>query len=97
MNALNPFACTVVLAAAGIVFIPAAYGASDLEAKQMTEDFSPQAQARLATREAQAAYQDAVSNCKTMKGADRNSCMKEARANLQTDISNAKKMQGSGH
>jgi hypothetical protein len=94
MNRLNPFTVTAVLATAWALSVPTAYSASDPEAKQMTEDFGPQAQARLATREAQAAYQDAVSNCKTMKGSARNNCMKEARANLQADLASAKKMQG---
>jgi hypothetical protein len=82
--------------AAGSFAISPAFGAADPEARQMTEDFSPQAQYRLATREAQAAYQDAITNCKTMKGADRNNCMKEARTNLQADLANAKKMRSSG-
>lgn len=93
MNVLSRYLCTAALTAGAVMLLPA-YGATDSEAKQMTEDFSPQAQYRLATREAQAAYQDALSNCKTMKGADRSNCMKEARTNLQADLANAKKMRG---
>jgi vacuolar-type H+-ATPase subunit H len=89
------YLCAAALTA-GFFSTLSAYGAADPEAKQMTEDFSPQAQSRLAIREAQAAYQDAVNGCKTMKSAERNNCMKEARSNLQADLANAKKMRSSG-
>lgn len=95
MSTLNRCLYAAALAVSGMAFLPA-YGATDPEARQLTEDFSPQAQYRLATREAQAAYQDAMTNCKTMKGAERNNCMKEARSNLQADLANAKKIRSSG-
>lgn len=95
MNTLSRYLNVAALVAGGIAFLPA-YAAADPEARQLTEDFSPQAQYRLATREAQAAYQDAVANCKTMKGADRTACMKEAHTNLQADLANAKKMRSTG-
>lgn len=95
MNTLSRYLYAAALAAGGIVLLPAC-AAADSEAKQLSEDFSPQAQYRLATREAQAAYQDAVANCKSMKGTDRSNCIKDARANLQADLANAKKMHSSG-
>lgn len=95
MKTLSRYVYVTALAVGNFAILPV-YGATDSEAKQLTEDFSPQAQYRLATREAQAAYQDAVTNCKTMKGAERNSCIKEARTNLQADLANAKKMRSSG-
>jgi hypothetical protein len=95
MKTLSRYFCAAALAIGSFASL-SAFGAADPEARQLTEDFSPQAQYRLATREAQAAYQDAITNCKTMKGADRNNCMKEARTNLQADLANAKKMRSSG-
>lgn len=69
---------------------------SKIEEQQLTEDFSPQAQYRLATREAHAAYQDALANCRKQKGTERNNCVKEARANLQGDLAEAKKNRSVG-
>jgi hypothetical protein len=67
---------------------------SKAEQRQMVEDMSPRAQAQLARREAQAAYQDAVAECKKMRGNQRAACMKEARSNLQNDLAQGR--QGSG-
>jgi hypothetical protein len=96
MKILSRYLSHLTLAVTSVISLNA-WAASDPEAaKQMTEDFSPQAQYKLAMREAQAAYQDAVTNCKSMKGVDRTSCMKEARSNLQADLSTAKKARSSG-
>ncbi|NEX60421.1 hypothetical protein [Noviherbaspirillum galbum] len=70
-------------------------GMSAVEKRQLSEDFSPQGQYRIATKEAQAAYQDALKECR-QSGSDRNSCMTEAKRNLQSDLAQAKQNLSSG-
>ena len=80
----------------GTGFVSATHAAGDqmskAEARQMVEDKTPQAKYNTSRREAQAAYSEAVSQCKAMRGADKNTCMKEAKTNLQNDLADAKKM-----
>lgn len=70
--------------------------ASQAERRQMVEDMSPRGQAQLAHREAQAAYQEATSQCRTMRGNERSACMKEARNNLRSDLAAIKQTPTSG-
>lgn len=65
------------------------------EARQTTEDTTPRAQYSTSKREAQAAYQEALNDCKKVRGTEKTACMKEARTNLQSDLAEAKKMLGS--
>lgn len=84
----------LVFAVGSTILLPAyaVIGASSkAEERQLTEDFSPQAQYRLATREAHGAYQDALTECRKLKGTERKNCMKEACANLQADLTQTKK------
>lgn len=66
------------------------------EKQQLVQSFTPQARYNLAKREAQAAYGEAVKECKSMSGAERSSCTKEARANLQQDLAYAKRQMQQG-
>lgn len=66
------------------------------EAQQSTEDMSPQGQYKIAKKEADAAYRDALADCKKLSKAERTSCAKEAKANHQADLSQAKKALSSG-
>jgi hypothetical protein len=77
-----------------------AYAAQDAmsraEARQTVEDRTPQAQYQTSKREANAAYQDALAECKKMRSTERTGCMKEAKSNLQSDLAQAKKSLSSG-
>ncbi len=83
-----------------ILTLPAVHAAKSAEnkaeAQQMTEDMSPQGQYKIAKKEAAAAYQQALSDCKKMSKAERNSCVKEAKSNYQADLAQAKKALNSG-
>jgi hypothetical protein len=69
---------------------------SQAEARQMQEQFTPQAQYRLSEREARAAYQDAVRDCQQMDRTKRSSCVRDARDLLRQDLADARqKMYGS--
>lgn len=65
---------------------------SKAEASQLYQDTSPQARARLAQREAHAAFQHAMRQCRGLKAADRTSCMNEARTNLRNDLAYARNL-----
>lgn len=69
---------------------------SRAEAMQTIEDTTPQARHKTATREAHAAYQEALADCRKMRAAERTPCMKEAKTNLQSDLAEAKKILSSG-
>jgi hypothetical protein len=66
------------------------------EARQTIEDTTPRAQYNTSQREAQAAYQEALNDCKKMRGAEKTACAKEARTNLQNDLAEAKKLLSDG-
>lgn len=69
---------------------------SKIEARQTIEDPTPQAQYQTLRREANAAYREALAECRKMRGAERNACTKEARSNLQNDLAEAKKTLSTG-
>lgn len=69
---------------------------SKVEAQQSTEDMSPRGQYKIAQKEANAAYQQALSDCKKMSKSERAGCMKEAKSNYQSDLAQAKKAMSSG-
>lgn len=96
MNILIKTILPLAIVVAAIPAHAARNSASTAEAKQTTEDTSPQAQYQRSKREAQAAYQEALTSCKKMRGTERNSCMKEAKSNLQGDLAEAKKARSSG-
>ncbi|QDZ27002.1 hypothetical protein [Noviherbaspirillum sp. UKPF54] len=83
-----------------LVLPPAAQAARSTEeraeAQQSREDMSPQGQYKIAKKEADAAYREALTNCKKMGKADRVACMKDAKANYQSDLAQAKKEMSSG-
>lgn len=56
------------------------------------EDVTPQARYLTLKKEIGAAYQEALAECKAMRGAEKNSCLKEARATFNADMANAKAM-----
>lgn len=60
-------------------------------ARWYAEDATPQARYQTSTKEAHAAYQEALKDCRQMKGPERAACLKEAHANLQTDLTDAKR------
>jgi hypothetical protein len=69
---------------------------SKTEARQTTSETTPQAQYQMLRKEANAAYREAVAECKKMRGADRTACTKEARMNLRSDLAEAKKTLSTG-
>jgi hypothetical protein len=72
----------------------AAQSASDADrtapARWNIEDTSPAAQYHRSTREAHAAYREAVTTCNQMPAERKSSCLQEAKANLQNDLAFAK-------
>lgn len=95
MRQVLPFLLTL-----GIVLMSPAHAAQNTtgsaEARQSTEDTSPQAQYKRAQREANAAYRQALTDCRKMNKSERSACEKEAKANLQSDLAEAKKMRSDG-
>lgn len=69
---------------------------SKAEAQQSTEDLSPREQYQTAKKEADAAYRQALADCRKMRGTERKTCMKEAKSNYQADLAEAKKALASG-
>jgi hypothetical protein len=69
---------------------------SKAEAMQLSQDMSPKARSQLAQREANAAYKEAMSACKSMGKAERKDCSSEAKANLRKDLNYAKEIRTSG-
>jgi len=88
------------LFAAGAMLTVSVYAArsadSKVEAQQSTEDTSPQGQYKIAQKEANAAYQQALADCKKMSKSERSGCVKEAKSNYQADLAEAKKTYSSG-
>lgn len=89
----------LMVIAAGQPLMPV-YAAADamsrVESRQLMEDKTPQARYQTSRKEANAAYQEALAECKKMQSGERSGCMKEARSNLQNDLAEAKRSLGSG-
>lgn len=64
------------------------------EERQMTEDTSPRAQYNRSVKEANAAYAEAVGECRRMASRQRASCMQEAKSNLKGDLDAARAQAG---
>jgi hypothetical protein len=61
-------------------------------ARWYVEDSTAKAQSKTAQKEATAAYQEALADCRKMRGAEAKACMKEARDNYRNDTAEAKKL-----
>jgi hypothetical protein len=61
-------------------------------ARWYTEDSTAKARSQTAQKEANAAYQQALADCRKMRGAEAKACTKEARDNYRNDMAEAKKM-----
>lgn len=61
-------------------------------ARWYAEDSTAKAQSKTAQKEAAAAYQEALADCRKMRGAEAKACMKEARDNYRNDTADAKKL-----
>lgn len=92
---VSPF--LLVISAALTMPVHAAQDTSSkAEARQSTEDTSPKGQYQTSKKEAEAAYRQALADCKQMRATERKTCMKEAKSNYQADLSEAKKLLSSG-
>jgi hypothetical protein len=60
------------------------------EARWSQEDVTPQARYRTLQKEAAAAYRENTSQCKSLAGAERASCLNEAKSNYQKELADAK-------
>jgi hypothetical protein len=89
-----------LMVVAGSLPFMAAHAATDAmsraESRQLIEDKTPQAQYQTSRKEANAAYQEALAECRKMQSGERSGCMKEARSNLQNDLAEAKRSVSSG-
>jgi hypothetical protein len=63
---------------------------SQIEARQMKEDTTPRAHYNTSKKEANAAYNEALKECRSMGRAERSDCMKEAQTNLRNDLAQAR-------
>lgn len=92
---MKPMARHILISAwlglgSGIVCVShAANTAPTPEARQLTEDFSPQAQNERSRREAHAAYGEAAKQCNTLGRSERANCLKNAKSQLQDDLAYA--------
>lgn len=86
---------------AGSLPLMSAHAATDAmsraESRQLIEDKTPQTRYQTSSKEANAAYQEAIAECRRMQGGERSECMKEARSNLQNDLAEAKRTLNRGH
>ena len=57
-----------------------------------SEDTTPQARYQTAKKEAGAAYQEALNDCRSLLGAEKTACVKEAQATFAADMAEAKKL-----
>ncbi|MFC3108622.1 hypothetical protein ACFQAT_03675 [Undibacterium arcticum] len=79
--------CSAALAQTSVDLSP-----SDKDpARWYVEDSTARAQVKTSQKEAAAAYQQALAECRKMRGAEAKSCVKEARDNYQSDMADAKK------
>jgi hypothetical protein len=74
--------------------LPAEDKVTASEARQVIEDTTPQQKYNTAKREVQAAYQEALNDCKKMRGSEKTVCTKEAKESRQNDLTEAKKLLG---
>jgi hypothetical protein len=66
-------------------------GAPEKDPKQWsTPDTTPQARYETAKKEAGAAYQEALKECASLRGAEKSSCVKDAQASFKSDLDAAK-------
>jgi hypothetical protein len=84
----------VFMLAAGLSSLPAQ--AARKSSGTSADDNSAQMQYQRSKREAQAAYQEALADCRKMRASERSACTKEAKTNLQNDLAEAKKALSSG-
>lgn len=70
---------------------------ADSPARWFQEDLTPQARFQTSKKEADAAYKEAVIECKQLVSANRSNCLRDARAQLIQDLESAKKKMSSQH
>lgn len=89
-----------LMVVAGSLLVMSAHAATDAmsraESRQLIEDKTAQAQYQTSRKEANAAYQEALAQCRKMQSGERSGCLKEARSNLQNDLAEAKRSLNSG-
>jgi hypothetical protein len=94
MNSKHALALTLFIAS--LAALPASAGDAvptpKDEARWDTPDTTPQQRYETARKEAAAAYQQALADCKALSGAEKSSCVKEAKANFEHDSAEAKKV-----
>lgn len=92
---LNALVVSSLIGAAGILPASAAAAGDALgkdPVRWTTEDTTPQARYRSARKEAGAALQEAITECKRAPGPDRAVCAKEARERFAQDMAEAKQL-----
>ena len=81
--------------AVGIAFaqMPPAKTSSEIgdPARWYQEDLTPHARFQTSKKEAEAAYKEAVIDCKQLELAKRSNCMRDARSQMLQDVEAAKK------
>ncbi|MES2046849.1 MAG: hypothetical protein V4447_00495 [Pseudomonadota bacterium] len=84
--------CAMTMSAALAQGVPPTSGTEAGDpARWYQEDVTPQARFLSSKKEADAAYKEAVTECKKLEPAYRSNCIREARAQLMQDIDSAKK------
>ncbi|CAN5292171.1 hypothetical protein BH11PSE11_BH11PSE11_10220 [soil metagenome] len=88
------FLLSILLVAGNAVAVSSAMAQnlSNIDPPRWTiEDRTPQARYQTSKKEAAAAYQEALNDCRQNRGADRAACLRDARTNYQRDLDEAKR------
>jgi hypothetical protein len=85
------FSLAILAASNGAMLLSSAQTTDDKDpARWYTEDTTPQAKYQTAKKEAGAALQESLAECKKMTGTVRAECMQEARSRFHADMMDAK-------
>lgn len=89
--------CSLTMSVALAQGVVATSPGADSPARWFQEDLTPQARFQTSKKEADAAYKEAVIDCKQQVPANRSNCLRDARAQLIQDLESAKKKMSSQH
>ena len=101
---MKPIKHRLIQFSSGVVFFALSMGAAMAQtspsktssetgdpARWYQEDLTPQARFQTSKKEADAAYKDAVTDCKQLEASSRATCLRDARSQWMQDIETAKK------
>lgn len=86
----NILLSTLMIIGSGILTAADAATMQTDPARWANEDMTPQARYQTAKKEAEAAYRENKTQCKSVATAERKSCLKETQTNFQQEMKEAK-------